>query len=89
MTAMRYTVTGLALSLALFAFANTTPAADKGLVTEQSRYSVKETVARFEAAVKAKESLGFTVFTEIVPYDQYQRPSTAMRQTNSNVEPPV
>ena len=65
MTAMRHTVTGLALSLALFAFANTAVAADNGLITEQSRYSVKETVARFEAAVKEKESLGFMVFTEI------------------------
>jgi uncharacterized protein (DUF302 family) len=62
---MRHTVTGLALSLALFAFVNTALAEDNGLITEQSRYSVKETVARFEAAVKEKESLGFMVFTEI------------------------
>ena len=65
MTAMKHTVTGLALSFGLFAFANATLAADNGLITEQSRYSVKETVARFEAAVKEKESLGFMVFTEI------------------------
>ena len=60
-------VTGLTLSFALFAFANTALATDNGLVTEQSRYSVKETVARFELAVKAKELLGFMVFTEIHP----------------------
>jgi len=30
-----------------------------------------------------------TVFTEIVPCDQYQRLSTAMRQTSSSDEPPV
>src|SRR3974390_2267002 len=65
MTAMKHTVTGFALLLALFAFANTTLAADHGLITEQSRYSVRETVARFEAAVNEKESLGFMVFTEI------------------------
>ena len=39
--------------------------ADDGLITTQSRYSVKETIARFEEAVKAKEFLGFMVFTEI------------------------
>jgi uncharacterized protein (DUF302 family) len=33
--------------------------------TKPSKYSVKETVARFEAAVKQKEAAGFTVFTEI------------------------
>ena len=63
MTAMKHTVTGVALLLV--AFANPTLAADHGLITEQSRYSVRETVARFEAAVKEKESLGFMVFTEI------------------------
>jgi uncharacterized protein (DUF302 family) len=40
-------------------------AADDGIITKASRYSVKETVARFEAAVKQKEAAGFTVFTEI------------------------
>jgi uncharacterized protein (DUF302 family) len=40
-------------------------AADDGLITKPSRYSVKETIARFEAAVKQKEAAGFTVFTEI------------------------
>jgi len=51
--------------LALFAFMPMSYAADDGLITTQSRYSVKETIARFEEAVKAKESLGFMVFTEI------------------------
>jgi len=53
------------LALALSAAANVVSAADNGLITVQSRYSVKETIARFEAAVKAKESLGFMVFTEL------------------------
>jgi hypothetical protein len=30
-----------------------------------------------------------TVFTEMVPSNQYQRPSTASRQTSNSVEPPV
>ena len=58
-------VAGLILAFALFSFAHVASAADNGLISKQSRYSVKETAARFEAAVKAKESLGFTVFTEI------------------------
>jgi uncharacterized protein (DUF302 family) len=65
MTAKKRTMTGLVLSFALFEFAHAAFAADNGLITEQSRYSVKETIARFEAAVKAKESLGFMLFTEI------------------------
>ena len=40
-------------------------AADDGLITKPSRYSVKETVSRFEAAVKEREAAGFMVFTEI------------------------
>ncbi len=65
MKATKRTVTGLTLPFALFAFLNTALAADNGLMTKQSRYSVKETIARFEEAVKAKEPLGFTIFTEI------------------------
>ena|SRR5271165_86241 len=57
--------TGLALSIVLIAFTDTATAADPGLITKQSRYSVKETVERFETAVKAKEANGFMVFTEI------------------------
>jgi uncharacterized protein (DUF302 family) len=51
--------------LFLFAFVPLSYSADEGLITTQSRYSVKETTARFEEAVKAKEPLGFMVFTEI------------------------
>jgi len=56
---------GLLLWLALLAVANPASAADSGLITKQSRYSVKETVERFETAVKAKEANGFLVFTEL------------------------
>ena len=55
----------LSLVLMLCGLASPALAADNGLVTAQSRYSVKETIARFEEAVRAKESLGFTVFTEL------------------------
>ena len=56
---------GLAVSLVMCVTAVTTYAADDGLITKPSRYSVKETVARFEAAVKQREAAGFMVFTEI------------------------
>jgi uncharacterized protein (DUF302 family) len=55
----------LALALAICAGSATAHAADDGLITKPSKYSVKETVTRFEAAVKQKEAAGFTVFTEI------------------------
>ena len=54
---------GLAASLVMCATA--TYAADEGLITKPSKYSAKETVARFEAAVKQREAAGFMVFTEI------------------------
>src|SRR5713226_6683341 len=54
---------GFGLSLAICAGA--AHAADDGIITKPSKYSVSETVARFEAAVKQKEAAGFTVFTEI------------------------
>jgi uncharacterized protein (DUF302 family) len=43
-----------------------TPAcADDGIITKSSKYSVTETISRFEAAVKSREGAGFVVFTEI------------------------
>ena len=54
---------GLAASLVICATG--TNAADEGLMTKPSKYSAKETVARFEAAVKQREAAGFIVFTEI------------------------
>ena len=58
-------ILNLALALPLCVLATTALAADDGLITKASKYSVKETIERFEAAVKAKEAAGFTVFTEI------------------------
>ena len=56
---------GLAASLLVCVTAVKTYAADEGLITKPSKYSAKETVARFEAAVKQREAAGFIVFTEI------------------------
>jgi len=56
------------LPVLLFAFgaiSHAQPAPDAGLITKQSKYSVPETIARFEAAVKAKAAAGFKVFTTI------------------------
>lgn len=36
-----------------------------GLITRQSKYSVDETIAKFEAAIKAKADAGWVVFTRI------------------------
>ena len=56
---------GLTASLLMCVTAVTTYAADDSLITKPSRYSVKETVARFEAAVKQREAVGYIVFAEI------------------------
>ena len=55
----------LALSLAICASAPTARAANDGLISKPSNYSVRDTVMRFEAAVKQREAGGFVVFTEI------------------------
>jgi hypothetical protein len=57
--------TVLISAIALFTFSTPAIAAEPGLITKQSRYSVRETIDRFEAAVNAKEANGFMVFTEI------------------------
>ena len=53
------------LALVLMGCASAANAAGDGLITKPSKYSVSETVMRFEAAIKAREADGFTVFTEI------------------------
>ena len=42
-----------------------TAIADNGLITKQSKYSVSETIDKFETAIKAKSAGGWTVFTRI------------------------
>ena len=61
----KYLLAGLAAWLVICGTAVATYAANEGLITKPSKYSVKETVARFEAAVKQREAAGFIVFTEI------------------------
>ena len=39
--------------------------ADTGLITKSSKFSVKETIEKFEAAIKAKAAGGWVVFTRI------------------------
>ena len=68
---------GLATWLVMCATA--TYAADEGLITKPSKYSAKETVARFEAAVKQREAAGFIVFTEIDHADAAKRFGLDMR----------
>jgi uncharacterized protein (DUF302 family) len=63
MSSNKCAVASLALPLAISAGA--AHAIDDGLITKPSKYSVNETVTRFEAAVKQKEATGFTVFAEI------------------------
>jgi uncharacterized protein (DUF302 family) len=84
-----------ALLLAVCATAVTTHAADDGLITKPSRYSVKETIARFEAAVKEREAAGATVFTEIdhaaaaKKFGLDMRPRTVIVFGNPKVGTPV
>jgi hypothetical protein len=40
-------------------------AAQTGLITMPSKYSVVETIQRFEAAIRAKSDQGWMVFTEL------------------------
>jgi uncharacterized protein (DUF302 family) len=39
--------------------------ADGGLITKASRYSVEETVERFETAIKSKAAAGWVIFSRI------------------------
>ena len=65
MKVAKHVLARLAASLAICATAIAAHAADDGLITKPSRYSVQETVTRFETAVKEREAAGFTLFTEI------------------------
>jgi len=65
MQVQKYFLMILPASIAIWTAAIAANAADDGLITKPSRYSVKETVTRFEAAVKEREASGFMVFTEI------------------------
>ena len=87
MRVKKYFLTVLLALLAIWGAVIATHAADDGLITKLSKYSVKETVARFEAAVKQREAAGFIVFTEIdhaaaaKKFDLDMRPRTALNFT--------
>jgi uncharacterized protein (DUF302 family) len=49
----------------LMSLSQTGFAADLGLITMPSKYSVEETIQRFEAAIAAKSDQGWMVFTEL------------------------
>ena len=51
--------------LVLLALLATPAYANDGIITKPSNHSVPDTINRFEAAVKARESTGFIVFTRI------------------------
>jgi uncharacterized protein (DUF302 family) len=57
--------TFLITTVMALAMLNTNAFADNGLITKPSKYTVKETVEKFEAAVKAKAAGGWVVFTKI------------------------
>ncbi|MDE2580978.1 MAG: DUF302 domain-containing protein [Rhodospirillales bacterium] len=65
MPARRHLFFALLLSLGLLAAARPSLAADNGMITVLSHHSVKQTIRRFEAAVRAKSALGFVVFGTI------------------------
>src|SRR5215831_5549010 len=58
----KYCFVGLAALLTMWATAVAAHAAEDGLITKPSRYSVSETIARFETAARQREMM---VFTEI------------------------
>src|SRR6266404_7961226 len=49
----------------LFVMTSSQAFADNGLVTKPSKYSVQETVEKFEAAIKSKAAGGWVVFNRI------------------------
>jgi uncharacterized protein (DUF302 family) len=58
--ALRWTI-----SVSLAFFPQSTFAAESGLITMPSKYSVQETIQRFEAAIRAKSDQGWIIFTEL------------------------
>jgi uncharacterized protein (DUF302 family) len=53
------------ISAALIAMSCALALADSGLITKQSKYTVKETVDKFESAINAKRENGWVIFTRI------------------------
>jgi uncharacterized protein (DUF302 family) len=49
----------------LFVISSSQAFADSGLITKPSKYTVQETVERFEAAIKSKAAGGWLIFSRI------------------------
>ena len=55
-----------AIVAAILLVMSSSPAfADNGLITKPSRYTVQETIEKFEAAIKSKASAGWVIFSRI------------------------
>jgi uncharacterized protein (DUF302 family) len=72
-------VATLALGIALAAATGAAHAADTGVITKPSKHSAADTVAKFQAAVKQKEAMGFTFFTTIDHAAAAKQAGLAMR----------
>ena len=59
------TLKQITVAAALVAGALSAALADNGLITKPSKYSVSETITKFEGAIKAKAAGGWTVFTKV------------------------
>jgi uncharacterized protein (DUF302 family) len=62
---MKASVTGLTIATLLAFLPRIGLAADSGLITIPSKHPVKETIQRFEAAIKNGSGQGWMVFTEL------------------------
>jgi uncharacterized protein (DUF302 family) len=59
------TLKHISVAAALVVGTSSAALADNGLITKSSKYSVSETITKFEAAIKAKAAGGWTVFTTV------------------------
>ncbi len=55
----------MVIAAGLIAISSTFAFADDGLITKPSKYSVKDTIEKFEAAIKAKAAGGWVIFSRI------------------------
>ena len=62
-----------AISVFLASLPQTGLAADSGLITMPSKYSVEVTIQRFEAAIRAKSDQGWMVFRNLITLRQQKR----------------
>ncbi len=56
---------GMFIAAGLLTLSSTIAFADNGLITKPSKYSVTDTIEKFEAAVKAKSAAGWVIFSRM------------------------